>query len=390
MTVDVHVVGGGIGGLTAAIAAAEHGLSVVLSERRPRLGGRGWTTEGQFKANWGPHVIYSDGTWWEWLQQRGLAEPAARYPMLAPIRIRSGGRARRIPPIGALRALRTLRNVEAPVDTTFSEWASSRVGEVNARRLANFIGVTTYDYDPGRLSAAFVNERLRRATEPRPTVRYLPGGWATLVGRLAGRAVELGVTVEVDSAIDVLPDGPVIVAVPMKGAAVLLDDDTLTSTGTRTALLDVGLRSTRVPLIISDFDEPGWIETFSRVDASLAPSGCHLLQAQKGLRPDETLDEGIARIESLLDATFPGWTSKVEWRRRAIVEHESGALDLPGVTWRDRPVIDRGNNRWLVNDMVAAPGLLAEVSVNAAIEAARAIATLRGTTQRMKFSPSNR
>jgi phytoene dehydrogenase-like protein len=390
MTANVHVVGGGIGGLTAAITAAEHGLTVVLKERSRRLGGRGWTTDGEFKANWGPRVIYSDGSWWEWLQQRGLAEPAARYPMMAPVLIRADGKARRVPPVNTLRALRSLRRLSAPVDSTFIDWATSNVGDVAARRLANFIGVTTYDHDPGRLSAAFVNERLRRATAPRPTVRYIPGGWATLVDRLADHALALGVEIELESPVAELPAGPLIVAVPMKAAAELLGDDTLISTGTRTALLDVGLRTSKLPLIISDFDQPGWIETFSRVDASLAPNGCHLLQAQKGLRPNETLDEGVARIELLLDATIPGWKSKVEWRRRATVEHESGAVDLPGMTWRGRPSIDRGDGRWLVNDMVAAPGLLAEVSVNAAIEAARAVAQSLNVTNSLATSPPDR
>lgn len=136
-----------------------------------------------------------------------------------------------------------------------------------------------------------------------------------------------------------------------------------------------------MPFIVSDLDEPGWVETFSRVDPSLAPSRCHLLQGQKGLRPNETLDEGVARIDGLLDVAIPGWSSALEWRRRAIVEHETGALDLPGSTWRDRAAIDRGNGVYLVNDMVAAPGLLAEVSVNAAVEAADSVCRPSGPTR---------
>ncbi|HEY6425280.1 MAG TPA: hypothetical protein VIY28_18980 [Pseudonocardiaceae bacterium] len=49
----------------------------------------------------------------------------------------------------------------------------------------------------------------------------------------------------------------------------------------------------------------------------------------------------------------------------------TGALDLPGLTWRDRPAIDRGDGVFLAGDMVAAPGLLGEVSVNSAVMAAR-------------------
>jgi predicted NAD/FAD-binding protein len=49
---SLTIVGGGIGGLTAAIAAAEHGVGVTLYEAKDRLGGRAWTTDGDFKANW--------------------------------------------------------------------------------------------------------------------------------------------------------------------------------------------------------------------------------------------------------------------------------------------------------------------------------------------------
>ena len=48
----------------------------------------------------------------------------------------------------------------------------------------------------------------------------------------------------------------------------------------------------------------------------------------------------------------------------------SGAVDLPGTTWRDRPAVEHGPGIWLVGDEVAAPGLLSEVSVASAVTAA--------------------
>jgi hypothetical protein len=54
-----------------------------------------------------------------------------------------------------------------------------------------------------------------------------------------------------------------------------------------------------------------------------------------------------------------------------VMESRSGALDLPGTTWRDRPAIERGEGVFLAGDMVAAPGLLSDVSFASAIEAAR-------------------
>jgi hypothetical protein len=50
----------------------------------------------------------------------------------------------------------------------------------------------------------------------------------------------------------------------------------------------------------------------------------------------------------------------------------AGALDLPGTRWEERPQVDRGDGVFLVDDMVAAPGLLAEVSFNSALAAVAA------------------
>ena len=126
--------------------------------------------------------------------------------------------------------------------------------------------------------------------------------------------------------------------------------------------------------MISDLDEAGFAERFTRKDHSLAPDGHSLLQAQMGLRPGESLDAGVARIEALLDLGFSNWREREVWRRRAVVENQSGALDPPGSTWRDRPAVDRGDGVWLCGDYVAAPGLLAEVSWESGVSAGRAAA----------------
>ena len=47
------------------------------------------------------------------------------------------------------------------------------------------------------------------------------------------------------------------------------------------------------------------------------------------------------------------------------MDGRSGALDLPGTTWRDRPATASS----LCGDQVAAPGCLSEVSFASAIEA---------------------
>ena len=80
MRTHLTIVGGGLAGLVAAIAAREAGLDVSLYEARRRLGGRARTAPGAYRANWGPHVIYADGPLWAWLDRRGLARPVHRFP----------------------------------------------------------------------------------------------------------------------------------------------------------------------------------------------------------------------------------------------------------------------------------------------------------------------
>lgn len=235
--------------------------------------------------------------------------------------------------------------------------------------MSSLIGVATFHHDPGSLSAAFVVERLRRATSLPPTVRYVRGGWGTIVDRLAARARDLGVVIETSSPVDALPDGAVVLAVPLRAASALLGED-ITWTGAHTALLDLAVEKRRGdPFIVGDLDECGWVETFSMPDPTLAPAGEHVVQAQMGMRPDESLDDAIARVERLIDTGYAGWRDRERWRRQAKIEGETGAVDLPGTSWRDRPAIDRGDSVYLVGDMVAAPGLLAEVTHASALTA---------------------
>jgi hypothetical protein len=87
------------------------------------------------------------------------------------------------------------------------------------------------------------------------------------------------------------------------------------------------------------------------------------------IRPDESADDAAVRLERLLDASLEDWRRRVTWRRRQTMDGRSGALDLPGTSWRDRPAIDRGEGVFLCGDQVAAPGCLAELSFASAIDA---------------------
>ena len=115
------VIGGGLGGLAAAITAAEGGASVTLHESHRTLGGRWRSTpvrrkadanpsaaSRQYRAHEGPHVIYRDGPTWAWLKKRGLLGVTCRVPLSAALRFRfwREGRLRRVLPSGLLTRLR--------------------------------------------------------------------------------------------------------------------------------------------------------------------------------------------------------------------------------------------------------------------------------------------
>lgn len=387
------IIGGGFAGLTAAITAAEAGARVTLHESHHTIGGRARTAEGAYRTNEGPHALYNGGPHWAWLKQRDLIGPLAPLPPIEGTRLRlhHQGRLRRTPPLAMLKLLRR-KPEQAPVDKDFMSWASGEVGEEGARAAAHYVAVATFHHDPGSLSARFVQERLRRATKLPPEAHYPRGGWGSVIDRMATLAWNLGVRVETLSRVDSIaslpatatgpaavgpvatgpttPAGPVIVATSLPAARHLLQDDSLQWDSARTTLVDLALRSRKGdPFAISDLDGTGWIERFTTQDRTLAPAGQELVQGQIPLSPEESKADGVARADHLLDLGFPGWRDRLVWRRDSVSNGRTGAVDLPGTTWRDRPAIDRGNGVYLAGDQVAAPGLLSEVSFNSALEA---------------------
>ncbi|WP_431986605.1 NAD(P)-binding protein [Streptomyces griseoflavus] len=368
----ITVIGGGFAGLTAAITAAEAGAKVTVHEAHHTLGGRARTGDGPYRTNEGPHALYRGGPHWTWLRGRDLIGPLAPVPPreLARFRLRHRGTLRRTPPLPLLKLLRHSAD-RAPVHTDFHTWATPIAGEDGARAAAHYAAVALFHHDPGSLSAAFVQERLRRATRLPPEAHYPRGGWGALIDRMAAHAWNLGVRVETLSRVDTLPtDTPVVVATSLDSARRLLGDTSLTWPSGRTVLIDLAVRTRRGDaFVVSDLDAPGWLERFTAQDRTLAPAGEQLVQGQIPIAPHETKAHGTARAEELLDLALPGWRDRVTWRREAIADGRTGAVDPPGTSWRDRPAIDRGDGVHLAGDQVAAPGVLSEVSFHSALTA---------------------
>jgi phytoene dehydrogenase-like protein len=383
---QITVVGGGIAGLVATIACAEGGAKVRLVEAHERLGGRARSTDGPYKANLGPHAMYNDGAFWKWMRERDIL-PAYRNARLTGVRLRLGGTLRRTPPLGTLPAILRLRGREAPVATDFRTWAASHTDEDTAALAASAAGVFTFHHDPGELSAAFVWPRMVRLLLTVPSiVTYPVAGWSTLVAALEKRVGELGAIVETGTRLEELPATPTILATELDQARELLGDDSLRWHSGRTVCLDIGVRHHRGdPTIVSDLDESGWIGRYSGANPTIAPEGEELIQAQMPIRPGESADQAAMRLERFLDLSIEDWRGRETWRRRQVMDGRSGALDMPGSSWRERPAIDRGDGVFLAGDMVAAEGMLAEVSWASAVEASRlALQALQTTRPRLR------
>jgi phytoene dehydrogenase-like protein len=319
----------------------------------------------------------------EWLEARDLMPPLAR-PLLTGVRFHYDSAVHRTPPLSLIPPGLRLRGRAAPIDQDFRSWVADHSDARTADLLSNLAGVYTFHHDPGELSAAFVWERTQRLLlSARPPARFIVGGWHMLVHGLERHARSLGVSIETGSPVDKIPDSPVIVALELRDARILLDDETLHWPSGRTVCLDLGLRERRDdPWVVSDLESAGWIERFTAADNSLAPSGEQLVQAQMPIRPGEDADAALPRLEQLLDISFDGWHERVTWRRRQVMDGRSGALDFPGTTWQDRPAIDRGGGVFLCGDQVAANGCLSEVSFASAIEAAELAVGYAGAVAR--------
>jgi phytoene dehydrogenase-like protein len=369
---QITIVGAGLAGLIAAITCAQDGARVTLIEAHSELGGRARSVDGPYKANLGPHAMYHDGAFWQWMRDHDVLPPHVS-PRLTSARLRIDGVLRRTPPMGALPGVLRLRGREAPVDVDFRTWARTHIDERATEMLSAACGVYTYHHDPGELSAAFVWPRAVRILLTLPSVvRYPVGGWSTLVASLERLVRELKVEVRTGTRLEELPQRPVIVATELDQARELLGDDSLSWKSGSTVCLDLGVRRRRGdPSVVSDMDEAGWIGRYSATNPSVAPDGEELIQAQMPIRPGESTEQATLRLERLLDVGVEGWRERETWRRRQVMDARSGALDMPGTSWRDRPAVDRGDGVFLAGDMVAAPGLLAEVCWASALEASR-------------------
>jgi oxygen-dependent protoporphyrinogen oxidase len=229
----VTIIGGGFSGLTAAYFLARAGVPVTLIEKQPRLGGMvdtlqtphglvetaasGITNSSRLeelcrelevplvgtKKESRKRYLFRDGRPRQWplhaLESVGFAGRLAGHLLIGQFRPRPG--------------------------ETVDVWGRRVVGAAGTQKILGAVLQGIYAGDPARLSASLIlGKREKPPKAQRKGLVAPPRGLAQLTGALVAKLEGLGVDIRTGTAIDVLPDGPIILCTSARDGGRLLRD----------------------------------------------------------------------------------------------------------------------------------------------------------------------
>ncbi len=381
------VVGGGPAGLVAAIRLAEAGVETRLLEAGGALGGRAASVRRDgFDLNQGPHALYEGGAGSRELKAMGIDLP--RWNPVAVHRsfFVRGGRARRTPSGAAgltrwlAKTMRTKPGELAGLST--AEWLRRELRSDAARAsAASLVRVGTFVADQEALPAEVAAFQVKIATAP--GVRYLRGGWQSLVDALAARAEQAGAGISTRSPVRGLrreggewlveldggatrADAVVLAAGGPADAASLLGANAPVAPGppAEVSVLDLGLA--RLPrrgrTFATGIEEPTYLSRHSPPDH---PDGVLLSLASYAAQSRETL-------EAMADAVQPGWRDDLRMERFLPRMTPISAIPAPAAGLAGRPAVDRGEGLYLAGDWVGPEGWLVDAAISSGAAAAAA------------------
>jgi phytoene dehydrogenase-like protein len=384
------VIGGGPAGLVAAIRLAEGGIETTVLEAAPHFGGRAAAESRRgFVLNQGPHALYVGGPAMRELRALGI-KPDWWNPTSVNSAFVRGGRARRSP--GGVVAMapllkQLLRNrPEELAGISTTEWLRRTLRSEKARAsAATLVRVTSFVADQQSLSADVAATQLRLGLAP--GVRYLRGGWQSLVDALTAKAEEAGARLRTRAAVRFLhqeaggwtvaldeetrhADVLVVAAGGPDAAAKLLGEKAPAAPGPAAELsvLDLGLR--RLPRRTRRFalgvDAPTYLSRHSPPDH---PDGVLLSLAGYRREPREAL-------EAMADVVQPGWREELTFDRFLPRMVAVSATPTPGGGGlAGRPAVDRDDGLYLAGDWIGPEGWLVDAAI--ASGGAAAAAALR-------------
>ena len=387
---EVHVIGGGLGGLAAAAMVARQGRRVVVHEQRGRLGGRATTDDRNgFRFNQGPHALYVGGEASAVLRDLGVTPSGVRPPTRGVRMLRDGelhtapggfGSLLRTRLLGSsdkvelARLLTSLPRARAAefAGLTVSEWVDQHTDRQRVHALLHaIIRLVTYTNAPHVLSAEVAIRQLQLGLGE--GVLYLDGGWQRLVDALADIVVGAGGRICPDDAAHEVPDGcAVIVAVgsPAQAAAVT-GHPYPGGVATEASVLDLALDGSPLHPFVIGVDEPVYLSEHG-IAAGLCPDGRASVSLAHYLAPGELPDRERVRAFAQRSGIVAGQVLDERYLHRmttvsSIATASSGGLaGRASVRVPDRPGV------FVVGDWVGDRGHLADAVLASAATAASA------------------
>jgi len=442
---DVVVVGGGIAGLVAATTAARAGATVRLLDARRAPGGRARShEEAGFLCNEGPHALYRGGEAQEVFDRLGLqlsggdpnrgtvAHGLRSDDSLVPLPAAPAAllRSRWLGLRGKVSLGRLLGGIgrvdPAPLaGVSMGAWLDDRISDPDARALVGAVTrVATYVADAESISADAAITQLQRGLSS--GVRYIDGGWASIVDGLLGAARDAGVTIELGTSVQaVAPDGigrwtvstaagprrasavvlaaggPAHAASVAGHAAPVLHRWAEAAVPVTASHLDVGLPGgwTAMPVVFG-LGRPLYLSLHAPVAARLAPAGGALVSTMRNHHAGESTDAADDRteLEALLERVRPGWrddATVVRFGARRVVAHDRPTPERGGLVGRPAAEVPGTAGLYVAGDWVGPHGMLADAAASsgeaAGTQAATASAAAAGVAsnhrQRAKMAP---
>ena len=421
---DTVVIGGGLAGLLAAITAATAAPArsrVVVLEPHA-LGGRARCDQRDgFTFNRGPRALYADGIADRALRAVGVDTSTGGKPTFTdPVAIHDGilhrfpgsaldsARTTLFTPRQKVAVSRTLAALwradeERTEGLSVSAWLDQRGATGVVRQFVEaLVRVSTYANAPEVFAAGPALANARAGISP--GVRYVDGGWQSLVDQLAALAGSLGVEVrsaaargieaEPDGTVAVLHDGgpriratSVIVAAGGPVAAIALlghrpESWRELAPAVTAACLELGLSSPPTHRFALGIDEPLYASTHCP-PADLAPEGgavVHLMRYQPA-------DDDLPATDQ--QALLHGLAARIGITREQIVTERFLARmvvagTVPGAATGGlggRPAVEVPEHPGvlLAGDWVGADGLLLDCVAASATEAGRRAAARSAT-----------
>jgi phytoene dehydrogenase-like protein len=421
--VDVLVIGAGMAGLSAAVAAASNGASVLVIDSRTTPGGRARTDEHEgFRRNQGPRALYLGGEAMATLARFGI-EPTGNRPSLNGLMVDARGTAHQLP-VGPAALAKTsglsarekvrfgllYRKLLTCTDTSISvsawldnESVSGRVRGV----LEMLIRLSTYAADTDRISAAATGHQLGLGGQG---VRYVDGGWQSITSALMICAQSKGVQNEFGiaaSSVQRLPNGNlqttlrngdhrtsqtvVFAGLSPTAVAELSTDAHLAAVAKSAhpaiaACLDLCLKKLPRPDIrIALGSHRPWYLSCHTPAADLAPpTGGEVVHVMKYVPADElshSPEDDRRELEAFADMAQPGWRDELidaRYLHRMVVTHD---LPRPGT---GRAMVAMASEATFVCGDWVGVSQLADAAISSGAEAGVAAATASRRTSSVR------